>query len=90
VYAYRAQDPDTGRVEHEHDHVLLARVPADVVLDPDPAEVAALRWVTPEELRGALAAQPRSYAPWLAGVLDIAAGAASAETAPAGDRNAPR
>jgi isopentenyl-diphosphate delta-isomerase len=34
----------------------------------DAAEVAAVRWVPLPELRGELTADPRAYAPWLAGV----------------------
>lgn len=68
VHLYRAADPVTGRVEYEYDHVLLGRVPPDVELAPDPAEVAAVRWVSPVSLVDDLATDPGSYAPWLAGV----------------------
>ncbi|MGI5212364.1 isopentenyl-diphosphate Delta-isomerase [Plantactinospora sp. CA-290183] len=69
VYLYRAEDPATGRVEYEYDHVLRGEfTPEDSVL-PDPDEVADLRWVHPDELRAALAADPTGYAPWLGGVL---------------------
>lgn len=68
VCVYRADDPDTGRVEHEYDHVLLGRVAPTPQLRPDPTEVAAVRWVTPNELHADLLARPKSYAPWLAGV----------------------
>jgi isopentenyl-diphosphate delta-isomerase len=71
VYVYRAGDPVTGRVEHEYDHVLVGRVDAEPALDPDPAEVASLRWVDVPELRDQVAGQPRGYAPWLAGVIDV-------------------
>ncbi|WP_412753563.1 isopentenyl-diphosphate Delta-isomerase [Krasilnikovia sp. M28-CT-15] len=70
VYAYRAQDPASGRVEHEYDHVLVGDLPAARAPSPDPREVAAIRWVEPGELRSALAADPGSYAPWLAGVTE--------------------
>jgi isopentenyl-diphosphate delta-isomerase len=69
VYVYRAADPATGRVEHEYDHVLLGRIDADRPVHPDPAEVADLRWVAPDELATALSAEPQAYAPWLAGVI---------------------
>ncbi|HEY2948605.1 MAG TPA: isopentenyl-diphosphate Delta-isomerase [Micromonosporaceae bacterium] len=69
VYAYRAADPASGRVEHEYDHVLLGAVGAAAAFDPDPTEVAELRWIAPDELRRALATDPDSYAPWLGGVL---------------------
>jgi isopentenyl-diphosphate delta-isomerase len=69
VYAYRAADPETGRVEHEYDHVLLGRIEPQPSLRPDPAEVAALRWERPAVLRAALESEPDAYAPWLAGVV---------------------
>jgi isopentenyl-diphosphate Delta-isomerase len=71
VYVYRAEDPATGRVEDEYDHVLVGRVGEDLAPAPDPAEVAALRWVTIPELDAALADDPDHYAPWLAGVTAL-------------------
>jgi isopentenyl-diphosphate delta-isomerase len=70
VYTYYAEDPATGRVEYEYDHVLLGDLPAERNLLPDPDEVAQLRWVSVPELRTAIVADPRSHAPWLAGVTD--------------------
>ena len=67
VYAYRAEDPVTGRVEHEYDHVLLGRIPDGLQFRPDPAEVSRLRWVAPQELPERVAEDPESYAPWLGG-----------------------
>jgi isopentenyl-diphosphate delta-isomerase len=78
-YSYYAEDPSSGRVEYEYDHVLLGDVPADIHLLPDPDEVANLRWVTVNELQRGLADDPRSYSPWLAGVTErLAAHLASA------------
>jgi isopentenyl-diphosphate delta-isomerase len=76
VHLYRAEDPQTGRVEHEYDHVLVGRVPADPRLQLDPAEVAGVRWLTPDRLSGDLADNPDRYAPWLRGVLAVATAAA--------------
>jgi isopentenyl-diphosphate delta-isomerase len=76
VYVYRALDPATDRVEHEYDHVLVGEVKGETPR-PDPGEVAALRWADPAEVRRAIAREPRSYAPWLSGV--IAAWDAAAE-----------
>jgi isopentenyl-diphosphate delta-isomerase len=39
---------------------------------PDPAEVAALRWVAPADLLAALDERPDDFAPWLAGVTAVA------------------
>jgi isopentenyl-diphosphate delta-isomerase len=71
VYAYRAEDPVTGLVEDEYDHVLIGRVDADPPLAPDPAEVAELEWVDVQDLFRFLAGS-REYAPWLAGVMSVA------------------
>jgi len=66
-FEYRAEDPTSGRVEHEIDHVVIATAlgPAR----PDPTEVAAVRWLELAELRSAMAADPTSFTPWLALVL---------------------
>ncbi|MBF9128454.1 isopentenyl-diphosphate Delta-isomerase [Plantactinospora sp. S1510] len=69
VYLYRAEDPETGRVEFEYDHVLRGDFGRDRPVLPDPDEVADLRWVHPDELRAQLEVDPDSYAPWLGGVL---------------------
>jgi isopentenyl-diphosphate Delta-isomerase len=71
VYTYRADDPATGRVEYEFDHVLLGRFAPAGDLTPDPAEVAALRWMSLAELEAAMAADPDDFAPWLAGVTGL-------------------
>jgi isopentenyl-diphosphate delta-isomerase len=69
VHLYRAEDPGTGRVEFEYDHVLRGEFAADRSVLPDPDEVADLRWMYPDELRADLDADPTAYAPWLGGVL---------------------
>jgi len=74
VYAYRATDPATGRVEDEHDHVLLGIVDDGSVAGPDPGEVAALRWIPPADLLAELRSRPTDFAPWLAGVTELALG----------------
>lgn len=71
VYSYYAEDPVTGRVEYEFDHVLVGDLPAGIAPSPDPSEVAALRWVTVPELLGSLPST--SYAPWLPGVTNCLA-----------------
>ncbi|WP_309138554.1 isopentenyl-diphosphate Delta-isomerase [Nocardia cyriacigeorgica] len=74
VFRYQAEDPASGRVEHEWDHVLIGRLD-DVDPHPHPAEVADYAWVDPAQLRTALADDPDSYSPWLGSVLDIATSA---------------
>ncbi|MEV0252489.1 isopentenyl-diphosphate Delta-isomerase [Nocardia sp. NPDC050712] len=70
-FVYQAQDPVTGRVEYEWDHVVIGKLAAGVPR-PDPAEVADFVWVSPQELRDAMSAEPGNYTPWLAPVLKIA------------------
>ncbi|HEX6499023.1 MAG TPA: isopentenyl-diphosphate Delta-isomerase [Micromonosporaceae bacterium] len=77
VYAYRATDPATGRVEHEYDHVLVGEVPTDLAVHPDPDEVAEVDWVPATILRDAVQAHPEAYAPWLAGVVAVVAEAST-------------
>jgi isopentenyl-diphosphate delta-isomerase len=74
VYGYRAVDPATGRVEDEYDHVLLGIVDGGHQARFDPAEVAALRWVPVADLMRDLKERPDDFAPWLAGVTDVALG----------------
>jgi isopentenyl-diphosphate Delta-isomerase len=70
VYVYQADDPATGLVEHEYDHVLVGLAPATLAVTPDPGEVQAVRWARASTLAGV--AGGSQYAPWLAGVLPIA------------------
>jgi isopentenyl-diphosphate delta-isomerase len=76
VHRYRADDPATGGVEWEYDHVLVARVAADLAVAYDPAEVEAVRWAVARELRTELAASgsgaDSDHSPWLLGVLSVA------------------
>ena len=72
---YRAEDPDSGLVEHEYLHIFLGRHGDDP--HPDPAEVGAWRWTPVDVVRRALAKRPQLFTPWfrlIAGpVLDRAA-----------------
>jgi isopentenyl-diphosphate Delta-isomerase len=61
---YRAE-VGRGMVEHELVDVFVARLPQPVDPRPDPAEVAATRWMTLPVLQADLAAQPALYTPWL-------------------------
>lgn len=71
VHRYRAEDPVTGRVEFEYDHVLRGEFRPGDPVRPDPTEVAGLRWTDLAGLRAELAAEPQRYAPWLPGVIDL-------------------
>ncbi|GGK95509.1 isopentenyl-diphosphate Delta-isomerase [Mangrovihabitans endophyticus] len=71
VYTYYAEDPASGRVEYEYDHVLVGAMPQGRKLMPDPDEVADLRWEHVETLMPTIGADPRAYAPWLRGVAGL-------------------
>ncbi|MBA3488870.1 MAG: isopentenyl-diphosphate Delta-isomerase [Longispora sp.] len=68
VYSYRALDQVTGRVEDEYDHVLIGLY-AGADPRPEPSEVADWRWVEIAEINPGA----EEYAPWLWGVLKLAA-----------------
>lgn len=61
TFTYRAE-LDRGLVEHELDHVFGAIT--DASPQPDPAEVAACRWLSPEALGRELQDDPGIFAPW--------------------------
>ncbi|MFG3553897.1 isopentenyl-diphosphate Delta-isomerase [Micromonospora sp. NPDC047557] len=91
VYVYYAEDPTSGRVEFEYDHVLRGEFLPAAPLRPDPDEVAELRWADPAALEAELDRDPRSYAPWLGGVVNrllrpsgAPSGAPGSTTTPAG------
>ncbi|MEV4346580.1 isopentenyl-diphosphate Delta-isomerase [Actinoplanes sp. NPDC049596] len=93
VYAYYAEDPATGRVEYEYDHVLLGDLPSGVQPSPDPDEVADCRWVSVPDLLDELGEDSRAYAPWLLGVttrlaehLDVAPARPDEAAEPSGGR----
>lgn len=71
AFTYRAADRASGFVEHEHDTVLVGRLPEEP-LQPDPHEVAQTRLVPLDELARDVVARPSTYTPWLAQVLDCA------------------
>jgi isopentenyl-diphosphate delta-isomerase len=73
VHPYQAADPASGRVEHEWDHVLVGTLTGGPPL-PDEAEVSEYAWVSPGEVLTQITTDPDHYTPWLAGVLDVAAG----------------
>jgi isopentenyl-diphosphate delta-isomerase len=73
TFEYRAEDPHSGLVEHEVDHVLVGMLrAADPLPTFDPDEVEALRWADPMDVRDAGPAE--GFSPWFATALRIATG----------------
>lgn len=66
---YRAE-VGNGLIEHESVTLFVAHARAELVLAPDPAEVAETRWAERAELQSDLRAQPELYTPWLRIYLD--------------------
>jgi isopentenyl-diphosphate delta-isomerase len=63
-FEYRAEDHSTGMVESELDVVVTGTLIGTI--EPDPSEVAEVRWFTRTELEAASLRE----APWLDGVLE--------------------
>lgn len=61
TFRYRA-DVGPALVEHELDHVFIAR--CDATPAPDPAEIAAVEWVGIDDVVRDVAARPDRYSAW--------------------------
>ena len=61
---YRAMDPDSGLIEHEHLHVIQGHYADEPY--PNPDEVGAYRWMQPNRVRRGLARFPGMFTPWFA------------------------
>jgi isopentenyl-diphosphate Delta-isomerase len=61
---YRAE-VGGGLTEHEVVDVFTAEAPAGLRIDPDPAEVAATRWVDLYDLAAETRRWPERFTPWL-------------------------
>lgn len=59
---YRAQDPESGLIEHEYLHVFRGRFVGDP--RPDPREVGAWRWMSVPAVRRAVTRSPGRFTPW--------------------------
>ncbi len=66
---YRAAvGPDM--IEHEVVEVYLAEAAEDMAMAPNPEEVMATRWITPQDLAAEIAQTPEAFTPWLRIYLD--------------------
>lgn len=61
---YRA-DVGGGLIEHELVDIFVATAPEGLKIDPDPAEVMAVRWVDLYDLSAEVARRPFEFTPWL-------------------------
>jgi isopentenyl-diphosphate delta-isomerase len=63
-FRYRAVDPTSGLIEHEHVHVFRGRYAGEPC--PNPDEVGAYRWMLPNRIQRSLARSPDIFTPWIA------------------------
>jgi isopentenyl-diphosphate delta-isomerase len=59
---YRAVDPASGLIEHEYLHVLSGQLAGEP--RPNPDEVGAFRWMSPDRVKRVLARRPERFTPW--------------------------
>lgn len=65
-FIYKAE-LENGLTEHELDHVFTGHY--DGPVRPETAEVSAIKWVTPEDIRTSLARTPEAYTVWFRLIL---------------------
>jgi isopentenyl-diphosphate delta-isomerase len=70
TFRYRAEDPVSGLVENEYDHVFVGTFTGSPL--PERRFVSDWEWAGIPELSERLAADSTSYTPWLPMVLVIA------------------
>lgn len=66
---YRA-DVGGGLTEHEVVDIFVAEASEGIIIDPDPAEVMATRWISLHALNAEIQAEPQRFTPWLRIYLD--------------------
>lgn len=64
-FVYREYDPDGHGIEWENDMILLGTAGEKIKLNPDPKEVADMKWVNVDWLQKELLDNPKPYSPWL-------------------------
>jgi isopentenyl-diphosphate delta-isomerase len=60
-----------GLSENEIDHVLIGTIADDTLIQPNPAEIHALRWISLEDLDRELKEHPEQFTPWLEKALKL-------------------
>jgi len=68
AFQYRAEDTNSGLIEHEYLHVLHGSFNGEP--RPNPDEIGAYRWVAPSCISGLLARRPEWFTPWFAVLAD--------------------
>ncbi|PIR48633.1 isopentenyl-diphosphate delta-isomerase [Candidatus Peregrinibacteria bacterium CG10_big_fil_rev_8_21_14_0_10_55_24] len=64
-FVYRAPDPKGRGAEYEYDTILVGDLTGpNPNLNPNPEEVAELKWISIQALTKEMAKHPHAYAPW--------------------------
>ncbi len=63
-FVYRALDPSGKGVEHEYDTILTAKMAKNIVVQPNPDEVAEWKWIDLQSLQADMQEKKDLYAPW--------------------------
>ena len=64
TFVYQAPDPAGKGAENEHVTIFRGDLDADVMVTPNPSEVAEWKWIGISELRSDMGKNPDLYAPW--------------------------
>jgi isopentenyl-diphosphate delta-isomerase len=68
-FIYRADFPN-GLTEHEFDNVCVAKY-SGAKIQPNPNEVAEIRWVSRRDLENEIARTPEAFSFWLKEILKL-------------------
>jgi len=71
AFTYKEEDPNGNGTEHEYDTILIGAVDESVTLNPDPREIAEMKWVYVKELQNDMINHPKMYTPWFHQIMDI-------------------
>lgn len=66
-FIYKANDEESGLIEHEYDHVFLGKYEGDIPFNED--EVQAVQWIKVPELLADVEADPEKYSFWFKIIL---------------------
>jgi isopentenyl-diphosphate delta-isomerase len=70
-FVYKAEDPNGSGTEHEYDTILVGETEESTSLDPDPSEIADMKWVDVSDLQKDLNINPDKYSPWFHDIMYI-------------------
>ena len=69
AFQYRAEDVNSGLIEHEYLHVLHGCFDGEPT--PNPDEIGAYRWMRPDNIQRSLTRCPDWFTPWFAALANM-------------------